>query len=71
MISDLSPFRCVTHIGVAGSFRMNVLFLEVGTDTEHRAGAPLTFATVAGDDGIGLAGHFDAQRRRNNARFWS
>ena len=71
MIADLPPFRGVTHIGVAGSFRMNVLFLEVGTDTEHRAGAPLTFATVAGDDGIGLAGHFDAQRRRNNARFWS
>jgi hypothetical protein len=61
MISDLSPFRSVTHIGVVGSFGLDMLFLEVGADAEHRSGASLTLATMTGDDGIGLAGHFDAQ----------
>jgi hypothetical protein len=38
-----------------------MLPLEVGPHAEHRAGAPLTLATMAGDDGIGIGGYFDTQ----------
>src|SRR6516162_6864622 len=61
MVSDLSSFRGVTDISFVRSFGANMLFPEVRADAEHRAGPPLTFAAVAGDDGVGLVGHFDPQ----------
>jgi hypothetical protein len=36
-----------------------MLLLEVGTDAENRTSSPLTLAAMAGDDSIGIAGHFD------------
>jgi len=59
MVSDLSPFRGITHKCVVGSVGADMLFLEVGSDVEHRAGPPLTLQP--------------ARRRKNNTRFssWS
>jgi hypothetical protein len=61
MVSDLSFFWSITLIGVVGAFGAKVLLLEIGTDTEHRAGPPLTLATMTGDNSIWFAGRLDAQ----------
>ena len=60
MVSDLSPFGGIAHIGVVGAFGAKVRVPEIGADAEHRTGPPLTLAAMAGDDGIGLTGCLDA-----------
>jgi hypothetical protein len=61
MHPNLSPLLPIADIDFGGSFGVNMLPLEVGTNAEHRAGSPLTLAAVAGDDGIGIGGYFDTQ----------
>jgi hypothetical protein len=48
-----------------------MLPLEKGTNVEDRAGSPLTLATMAGEDGIGIGGSFDTQGTNSNAEFSS
>jgi hypothetical protein len=60
MHPELSPLLPITDIDFEGAFGANMLPLEKGTHAEHRAGAPLTLAAMAGDDGIGIGGYFDA-----------
>jgi hypothetical protein len=61
MHSDLSSLLTVTDIDSGRAFGANMFPLEIGTDAENRPGTPLTFATMAGDDDIGIGGRFDAQ----------
>jgi hypothetical protein len=61
MHPDLSPLLPVTDIDFGGSIGANMLPLEKGTNAEHRTGPPLTLATMAGYDGIGIGGNFDTQ----------
>ena len=60
MLPELSSLLPVADIDFRGALGANMLPLEIGTDTENRPGTPLTLATVAGDDGIGIGGCFDA-----------
>jgi len=61
MRPDLSPLLPVADIDLGGSFGANVLPLEIGTNAEHRAGPPLTLATMADAYNIRIGGYFDAQ----------
>ena len=61
MHPDLSPLLSVADIDFGWSIRANMLPLEKGNKAEHRAGPPLTLATMAGAYGIGIGGHFDTQ----------
>src|SRR5215469_4236749 len=61
MHPDLSPLLSVADIDFGWSIRANMLPLEKGNDAEHRAGPPLTLATMAGAHGVGIGGHFDTQ----------
>jgi hypothetical protein len=54
MVPQLSPLLAVTDVNFVRSFAANVLFLKIGADAEHRAGPPLTLATMARDNGIGI-----------------
>src|SRR6516165_10896050 len=56
--SSLLP---VTDIDFGGSFGANMLLLEKGNNAEHRAGSPLTLATMADAYNIRIGGYFDAQ----------
>src|SRR5215469_15562932 len=56
MHSDLSSFLPVTDINFGGSFGANMFLLEKGNNAEHRAGPPLTLATMADAYGIGIGG---------------
>jgi len=61
MHPDLSPLLSVADIDLGWSIGANMLPLEKGNNAEHRAGPPLTLATMAGAYGIGIAGHLDTQ----------
>ena len=61
MHPDLSPLLSVADIDFGWSIRANMLPLEKGNKAEHRAGPPLTLATMAGAYGVGIGGHFDTQ----------
>src|SRR6201998_3600592 len=61
MHPNLSSLLPVADIDVGRSFGANTLLLEEGDNAEHRAGAPLTLATMADADGIRIGGYFDAQ----------
>src|SRR6516165_4300889 len=61
MHPDLSPLLSVAGIDFRWTIRANMLPLEKGNNAEHRAGPPLTLATMAGAYGIGIAGHLDTQ----------
>ena len=54
LLPELSSLLPVADIDFGGSFGANMLPLEIGTNTEHRTGSPLTLATMARDDGIGI-----------------
>ena len=68
MVSDLSAFGSITHIGVVGAFGAKVLLLEIGADSEHRASSPLTLAAMTGDNSIGLARCVDLQGAASTMR---
>src|SRR5215469_1525614 len=61
VISELPSLLPIADIDFGRPFGVNMLLLEVGTHAEHRTGSPLTLATMAGDDGIGIGGYFDTQ----------
>jgi hypothetical protein len=61
MHPDLSSLLPVADIDFGRSIRANMHPLEKGNNAEHRAGPPLTLATMAGAYGIGIGGHFDTQ----------
>src|ERR1700757_2166086 len=61
MHPDLSPLLSVANIDFGGSIRANMPPLEKSNNAEHRAGPPLTLATMADAYGIGIGGHFDTQ----------
>ena len=61
VISELSTLLPIADINFGRPFGVNMLLLEVGTHAEHRAGSPLTLATVAGDYRIGIGRYFDTQ----------
>ena len=61
MHPDLSPLLSVAGIDFGWPIRANMLPLEKGNNAEHRAGPPLTLATMAGAYGVGIGGHFDTQ----------
>jgi hypothetical protein len=58
---DLSPLLPAADIDFGRSFGANMFPLVKGTNAEHRAGPPLTLATMTGDDGIGIGGCFGTQ----------
>src|SRR5208282_462279 len=62
MHPELSTLLPVADIDFGRSFGANMLLLEIGTNAEHRARSPLTLATMAGGDDIGIGGCFDTQR---------
>src|SRR5215472_18370812 len=71
VLSELSSLLPIADIDFGRPFGVNMLPLEVGTHAEHRAGSPLTLTAMAGDDGIGIGGNFDAQgttRARRGSR---
>jgi len=68
MHSDLSPLLSVADIDLGWSIRANMLPLEKGNNAKHRAGPPLTLATVAGTYDIGIGGHFDTQGTTRTVR---
>ena len=61
MHPDLSPLLSVADIDFGRSFGANMFPFEKGNNAEHRAGLPLTLATMADAYGIGIGGHFDTQ----------
>ena len=61
MHPDLSSLLPVADIDFGRSIRANMLPLEQGNNAEHRAGPPLTLATMARAYAIGIGGHFDTQ----------
>jgi hypothetical protein len=61
MQPNLSPLLPVADIDVGRSFGANMFLLEKGTHAEHRTGPPLTLATMADADGIGIGGYLDTQ----------
>ena len=61
MHPDLSSLLPVADIDFGRSIRANMLLLEKGNNAEHRAGPPLTLATVADAYGIGIGRCFDTQ----------
>ena len=61
VLYELSSLLPIADIDFGRPFGVNMLPLEVGTNAEHRAGSPLTLATMAGNDGIGIGGYFDTQ----------
>jgi hypothetical protein len=72
MHPELSSFLPVADIDFGRSFGVHMLPLEVGTNAEHRTGSPLTFATMAGDYGIGIGGNLrHAKHHKSNAWFSS
>jgi hypothetical protein len=56
--SSLLP---VADIDVGRSFGANMFLFVEGTNAEHRAGPPLTLATMAGTYDFRIGGYFDAQ----------
>src|SRR6516162_11368279 len=56
--SSLLP---VADIDFGRSLGAKMFPLEEGSDAEHRAGSPLTLATMADGYGIGIGGCFDTQ----------
>src|SRR5215831_6773209 len=58
---NLSSFLPVADIDVGRSFGANMFLLVEGTNAEHRAGSPLTLATMADAYNIWIGGYFDAQ----------
>src|SRR5215472_15026349 len=61
VLSELSSLLPIADIDFGRSFGANMFLLEIGTYAEHRAGSPLTLATMAGDYGNGISGYFDTQ----------
>jgi hypothetical protein len=61
MHSDLSSLLPVADIDFGGAFGANMFLLEKGNNAEHRAGSPLTLATMADAYSIRIGGYFDAQ----------
>ena len=61
MHPNLSSLLPVTDIDFGGAFGANMLLLEKGNNAEHRAGSPLTLATMADAYNIRIGGYFDAQ----------
>jgi hypothetical protein len=51
----------VADIDVGRSCGANMFLLVEGKNAEHRAGLPLTLATMAGAYNIRISGYFDAQ----------
>ena len=51
----------VADIDFGWSLGANILPLEISTNAKHQAGAPLTLATMADADGIGISGYLDTQ----------
>ena len=68
MHPDLSRLLSVADIDFGWPIRANMLTLEKGNNAEHRAGAPLTLATMAGAYGVGIGGHFDTQGTTRTTR---
>jgi len=68
MHPDLSPLPTVADIDLGWSLRANMLPLEKGNNAQHRAGPPLTLATMAGAYGIGIGGYFDTQGTTRTVR---
>src|SRR5215471_2022473 len=61
MHSNLSSLLPVADIDFGRSLGANLFLLKEGSNAEHRAGSPLTLATMAGGYGIGIGGCFDTQ----------
>src|SRR5215472_8070543 len=61
VLSELSSLLPIADIDFGRPFGVNMLPLEVGTHAKHRAGSPLTLATMASDDSIRIGGYFDTQ----------
>src|SRR6516225_554201 len=61
MRCDLSSLLPIADIDFGRSFGANMLLLEKGNNAEHRAGSPLTLATMADAYNIRIGGYFDAQ----------
>jgi hypothetical protein len=68
MHPDLSPLLSVADIDFGWSIRVNMRPLEKSNNAEHRAGPPLTLATMAGAYGIGIGRHFDTQATTGTMR---
>jgi hypothetical protein len=60
MRPNLSPLLPVADIDVGRSFGANMVLFEEGNNAEHRAGSPLTLATMADAYNIRIGGYFDA-----------
>jgi hypothetical protein len=61
MHPNLSSILPVADIDFGGAFGANMLPLEEGDNAEHRAGSPLTLATMADAYNIRIGGYFDGQ----------
>ena len=61
VLSELSSLLPIADIDFGRPFGVNMLPLEVGTHAEHRAGSPLTLATMADAYNIRIGGYFDTQ----------
>jgi hypothetical protein len=61
MHPNLSSLLPVADIDVGRSFGANMPLLEKGNNAEHRAGSPLTLATMAGAYSIRIGGYFNPQ----------
>jgi hypothetical protein len=60
MRSYFSSVLPVADIDFGGAFGANMFLLVEGTNAKHRAGAPLTLATMADAYNIRIGGYFDA-----------
>src|SRR6516165_7920037 len=61
MHPNLSSLLPGADIDVGRSFGANMFLLVEGSNAEHRTGSPLTLATMADADGIGISGYLDMQ----------
>jgi hypothetical protein len=61
MRPNLSSFLPVADIDFGWPFDANMLLLEKGNNAEHRAGSPLTLATMADAYNIRIGGYLDTQ----------